>query len=131
VSRQAPSVGIRLRKTFAHLDPLIPRRAADRTGFRAVAVSAGFCEEVFYRGFLVWYVAAFAGLLPAVAHGSAAFGVDHLYLGRTYVLRTFAGGLVFAAIVLLAGSLWPAMITHATADLVSGDLGERVLSQAE
>jgi hypothetical protein len=45
------------------------------------------------------------------------------------VIRTAVLGLVFALIVLAAGSLWPAMIAHALLDLHSGDVGYRALGE--
>jgi uncharacterized protein len=125
-----PDVLGRLARSFRHVEPLIPRTPAERNGFRAVAATAGICEELFYRGYLMWYVGALAGLSAAVVVSSAAFGFDHMYLGRRYALRTAIGGLAFAAVVVVSGSLWPAIVIHAAADLVSGDLGERVFAGA-
>jgi membrane protease YdiL (CAAX protease family) len=106
---------------------MIPETTAERRWFRAVSVSAGIGEELFYRGFLMWYLATYVGTGVAVVGTSALFGFDHLYLGRSHVLRTAIVGAAFAGIVLLAQSLWPAMLIHTLVDLVSGDLGERAL----
>jgi membrane protease YdiL (CAAX protease family) len=124
-----PEILERLARRFADAEPLFPRTRAERWGFRIVSVSAGVCEELFYRGFVMWYAASLAGPLVALVVSSALFGFDHLYLGRVHVIRTTLGGLAFGLVVLLSGSLWPAMIIHATADLVSGDLGERVFAR--
>jgi hypothetical protein len=125
-----PEALARVGRTYAHLRPMLPETDAEQRWFNAVSVTAGFCEELFYRGFVTWYVASFVGLPAAVVVSAALFGLDHLYLGRSYVLRTGIGGLAFGLVALLSGSLWPAMVMHAVADLVSGDLGRRALAAA-
>jgi membrane protease YdiL (CAAX protease family) len=126
-----PEVLARVGRTYAHLRPMLPETDAEQRWFNAVSVTAGFCEELFYRGFVTWYAASFVGLPAAVVVSAAVFGLDHLYLGRSYVLRSGIGGLVFGLVALLSGSLWPAMVMHAAADLVSGDLGRRALAAAD
>jgi CAAX protease family protein len=117
----------RFARTFGTATPLMPTSAAERRGFRAVSITAGICEELFYRGFMIWYVGAFAGPIVAILLSSLAFGFDHVYLGRTYIVRTGIGGLAFSLLVLLSGSLLPAVLVHIVADVWSGDIGERAL----
>jgi uncharacterized protein len=125
----------RVRRQLGSADALLPRTPGERRGFAMVAVTAGICEEVLYRGFVMWYVAAwFAPLVPhaisvalAVVISSVLFGFAHVYLGAAHVLKTAIAGLVFALIVVSAGSVWPAIIIHAAMDLLAGDLGFRAL----
>lgn len=126
-----PDLLARLSTMYRQLAPIVPGTTEERRAFGAVSITAGICEELFYRGFVMWYVAAFAGPILAILLSSLLFGFDHLYLGRSYVLRTGIGGIAFALVVLISGSLWPAMIIHATADLVSGDLGGRALANLD
>jgi membrane protease YdiL (CAAX protease family) len=125
-----PAVLARLTPQFLEVAPLMPRTRAERWGFRALSVTAGVCEELFYRGFVTWYLGALAGPAAALLGAALLFGVDHAYLGRKHVARTGLVGLAFGLVTLLVGSLWPVMIIHAAADLVSGDLGARVLAGA-
>lgn len=118
----------RLGRTFGTAMSLVPATASERRGFRAVSITAGICEELFYRGFMMWYLGAFAGPFVAIILSSAAFGFDHIYLGRKHVVRTSIGGVAFSLLVLLSGSLLPAIVVHIVADVLSGDLGERVVS---
>ncbi|HEX4965846.1 MAG TPA: CPBP family intramembrane glutamic endopeptidase [Thermoanaerobaculia bacterium] len=106
---------------------LLPRTLGEAWGFRALSVTAGICEEVIFRGFVLWYVSVWAGTAVAVVISSIVFGFAHLYMGRSHVTRTAIVGFIFALIVLAAGSLWPAMLLHAVMDLVAGDLGYRAL----
>jgi membrane protease YdiL (CAAX protease family) len=121
----------RVGQQFAPIAPMIPREPAERRWFQAVALTAGFCEELFYRGFLLWYFSALGGPLVGMLGSSLVFGIDHRYLGRSYVLRTALGGVFFAAVTLAAQSLWPAMLMHAAVDLLNGDLGERALAAVD
>lgn len=120
----------RLRQKLDYADPLLPRTLGERRGFTLAAITAGICEEVFFRGFVMWYVGVWTGPVLAVAISSATFGFGHIYLGLPQVPRTAVIGAAFALIVLAAGSLWPAMIIHAAVDLNSGNLGFRALAGA-
>src|SRR5689334_15451879 len=50
-----PQVLARLRQRFEYAEPLIPRTQAERGMFVGLSLSAGICEEVIYRGFMMWY----------------------------------------------------------------------------
>ena len=118
----------RLRKKFDYADALMPHTPGERRGFQFVSISAGICEELFFRGFLMWYIAVWTGPVLAVVLSSVLFGFGHIYLDIREVPRTGILGVVFALIVLAAGSLWPAMIIHAAVDLNSGEIGYRALT---
>ena len=120
----------RLRRSFGHGDRLLPRTPDERWGFAQIAVTAGVCEEILFRGFVLWYLTLWTGPILAVLLSSLLFGFAHLYLGPSHVLRTAIVGLIFALIVLTAGSLWPVIVLHAVMDLVAGDLGYHALTGA-
>lgn len=120
----------RLARVFARFGaivPLLPHTSGERGGFALVSVTAGVCEEILFRGFVMWYVSVWAGPVFAVLISSILFGFGHLYLSPRDAIRTGLVGLLFALVVLAAGSLWPAILIHAAADLLSGDLGYRAL----
>ncbi len=124
----------RLRRQFANsarqpIGPLLPRTPGERRGFALVSFTAGICEELLYRGYLMWYCAVWTGPIFAVVISSVLFGFGHVYLGVGHVVRTAIVGVVFALIVLATGSLWPAMLLHAVLDLVAGEVGYRALSE--
>jgi len=120
----------RLYRGMGAAQPLLPHTPGERKGFALVAITAGVCEEVLFRGFVMWYVGVWTGPVLAVVISSLLFGFAHQYLGVTHVLRTAIVGVIFALIVLAAGSLWPVILIHAAMDLVAGDLGYRALSGA-
>jgi membrane protease YdiL (CAAX protease family) len=119
----------RLRGKLGQVEILLPRTPGERRGFALVSITAGICEELLFRGFLMWYFSGW-GIVAAVAVSSLFFGFAHIYQGMPSVPRTGIVGLVFALIVVATGSLWPAIIIHAAIDLNSGDLGFRALSGA-
>ena len=96
-----------------------------------LAVSAGVCEEVVYRGFMLWFSTRWLGLWPAVIVTSVLFGFAHLYLGKTHVLRTSIVGLLFALIAVGSASVWPVIALHAFIDVFGGDIGLRALEAFE
>jgi membrane protease YdiL (CAAX protease family) len=116
-----------LRTQLDALRDLIPRNAHEARLFAAVSVTAGICEEIAYRGFLLAYFAAVAGLWPAVAVSSLLFGLGHAYQGIRGVLKTSAVGLAMALLFVLTGGLWAPMLVHAVVDLTSGHMARRAL----
>ncbi len=110
---------------------LMPHTRSEARTFQLLAVSAGVCEEVVYRGFMLWIATVWIGLWPAVIVTSLAFGVGHLYLGGKHVIRTTIVGLLFALIAVASASLWPVIVLHAFIDLFGGDLGFRSLEALE
>ena len=118
----------RVRKTMQYGVPLLPHTESERRSFWIASGTAGFCEEVFYRGFLTWYLSAWMGPVAAVLLASLIFGAGHVYLGVTQVPKTGFMGLIFAIVVSLTGSLWPAALLHAAVDWNSGELGFKLLS---
>jgi membrane protease YdiL (CAAX protease family) len=105
---------------------LLPTNAREHAAFRALAVTAGICEEILVRGYLIWYIGAFIGSWAALVVASVAFGLAHAYQGRKGILKTGIVGFVMGALYLGTGSLlWP-MIVHAAIDLQGGALGRLV-----
>jgi uncharacterized protein len=113
----------KVREKLAFADALVPDTDGERRAFWFVSVTAGICEEIIARGFLMWLIGAWTGLPLAIILSSILFGFGHIYLGISHVLQTAVVGLVFALIVVASGSLLPAMIIHAAVDLTAGELG--------
>lgn len=104
---------------------IIPTSPAEMRVFVAVGVTAGICEELLYRGFILWYLSA---LLPrgwAIAAAVATFGIGHAYQGARNVLMTAMVGGIALAVYLWTGSLIAPMVMHAIVDLANGFVGYR------
>ena len=99
---------------------LLPRTPAERRMFALLALTAGICEEVLYRGF---GLAALRWAAPGLGHPAliavtaVAFGLAHLYQGPVGVALTGLIGAYLAWIAIATGSLLPAMVLHALLDL--------------
>ena len=120
------SIRRRIRERLAPVARLMPSQASDFRLFAALACTAGLCEEFLFRGYLAWVAGLLLPFPLAPAAQALVFGICHAYQGwRGIVLTTFAGAFL-TAVVLLTGSLWPAILVHALMDLHAGDLARRV-----
>jgi uncharacterized protein len=124
-----PEISETARRQILEIEPMAPHTRQERRTWTFVAITAGCCEEVMFRGFLLAFFASWLGLMAAVAINVAAFGIFHAYYGWKGILKTGAFGLVMALLAPWSGSLIPVIILHAGIDLNSGNLAYRVLSK--
>ena len=124
-----PEIPETARRQILDIEPMAPHTPQERRVWTFVAITAGCCEEVMFRGFLLALFASWIGLIAAVAINVAAFGIFHAYYGWKGILKTGAFGLVMALLALWSASLIPVIILHAGIDLNSGDMAYRVLSK--
>jgi membrane protease YdiL (CAAX protease family) len=92
----------------------------ERLWFAAVSVTAGVCEEILCRGFMIRYldgIALHLQLSAALLLASAIFGVNHIYQGKLDMLKTGIAGVAFGGLFLLTGSLLLPMVLHCAVDL--------------
>ena len=83
-----------------------------------VALSAGLCEEVVFRAWLldVLHQIGLAGLTLVVV-ASVVFGLAHIYQGVLGIVVTGGLGLVFCGLYFASGTLWLPIVIHAIIDL--------------
>ena len=122
-----PEILLKLVKTLGEVQPLLPRTGAERRGFATLSITAGICEELLFRGFVLWCATKWTGPVGGFLISSLSFGLMHIYLGPRNLPKAAIAGIVFYIMAMTSGSLVPAMICHCVADLVSGDLGYRAL----
>jgi len=115
-----PAVRARLRERIKDLGPLVPTRPFEWTWFKPLAVTAGICEELMFRGYLVWLLTPWLGVWGAAAVSAVIFGLGHSYQGMKFAPRAFGAGIALQAIALLTGSIIPGIVLHALIDLGSG-----------
>jgi len=116
----------RLRRRIGHLERMLPHTTVERAWFRAVAITAGVCEELLYRGYAIWYLQHWLGLLPAIGASAIVFGIGHVYQGPRGVAQGTLAGIFLGAVYALSGSLLPAMLIHAFMDLHAGEVSAAV-----
>jgi hypothetical protein len=97
---------------------LLPRGILESLVWIPVALSAGFCEELAFRGYLQKQFQAITGSAGwAVLFQAIVFGIGHLYEGVGPVARITLFGVLFGLLALWRKSLRPGMIAHAWADI--------------
>lgn len=102
------------------LDLIQPRTAREHQRFQIMALSAGWNEEVVFRGFLIGTLGLVAPLWLAASLAGLVFIAFHAYQGVSGMIRIIPITIGMTALVLLSGSLWPAIIVHVAADMVGG-----------
>ena len=122
---------IRARPQLGAVAFMLPRTRQDETWFIVLSITAGFCEELLYRGYLAWLFSPWLGKAGALVAVTILFGIGHLYQGRKGAVRATIAGAVMAAIVLVTGSLIPGMIAHALIDIGGGTVGYLILRDDE
>ncbi|MGM0575633.1 MAG: ABC transporter permease subunit/CPBP intramembrane protease [Myxococcota bacterium] len=78
--------------------------------FLGAAVAPAVCEEALFRGVLLQSLLRRASPAVAVLASSAVFALYHLNIHQ--LPTTFGVGLVLGGLVVLSGSVWPAVILH-------------------
>lgn len=113
------SVGEGLERFLAPVSAFLPYTKKERWLFAGICVTAGVCEEILFRGFLLFYLQEVFGSAPwvAIVVSSAIFGLCHVYQGFTGVLTTGVLGAVLAGLYLSSGSLLLPIIIHTLIDL--------------
>jgi hypothetical protein len=99
----------------------LPRGVLEGVLWAALSATAGFVEEVVYRGYLQRQFAAWTGRPRlALVLQAVVFGVTHGYQGVDACIRITAFGLLFGVLAMWRHSLRPGMMAHALTDLVAG-----------
>lgn len=102
---------------------MLPVSRDERLWWVVLSVTAGVCEELLYRGFLLQFLRGHLagglalGLTLAWLVSSLAFGIAHIYQGVHGVVETTAAGLVFGLVAILTGSLIVPIMLHCLIDL--------------
>jgi membrane protease YdiL (CAAX protease family) len=131
-----PGRRARLRRRMDRIAPFLPRARAGLPAFDRLSVTAGICEEILFRGFLLWYAGAYlgkspSGLAAAVILTSLLFAFVHLYQGIAGMLTVGGVGLLQGTVFVLSGSLWIPMLLHALIDALAGRLSLRLHPEGE
>lgn len=100
---------------------LRPRGGRDVGAWAGVALTAGTCEEIIYRGALYGLVLqATANEWATIALCVVVFALGHWVQGRGAMLIVVLFAVGFHALVRITGDLYTAMIVHAVYDFAAG-----------
>lgn len=107
---------------------LLPHTTLEQVAFVGVAITAGFCEELIFRGYLQRQFTAWTGnAAVALVLQGVVFGIAHAYQGLGRVLLIAVYGCLFGLLALWRKSLRPGMIAHMLQDGVVGLLARKFL----
>ena len=100
---------------------LIPQTALESVLWVMLSCTAGFVEEIIFRGYLQRQIGAMAGNIYVGLIASAIiFGAGHGYEGARRMLLIAVFGAMFGILALLRKSLRPGMMAHAFHDSFAG-----------
>lgn len=125
--------------------PSMPATSGELGGYALLAVSAGVCEEIAYRGYAISYLAVLLGgadvvlgggaaietagwlLVPAVGIPALLFGIAHLAQGMRGALGAALGAITFGLLFVGTGSVWPGIVLHTAMDFYAGVFGRPLM----
>jgi hypothetical protein len=100
---------------------LAPRTGVEVALWICLSATAGFCEEIAFRGYFLRQFGSIAGgVWTGVVCSSLLFGISHGYEGAAGMIAITAYGAMFCALAITRKSLRPGMIAHAWHDIFSG-----------
>jgi len=108
----------------------LPSAGSELANFRALSVTAGVCEEILFRGYLMAFLLPLGGMGVAVVVSSLLFGLGHAYQGVGGAVKSGMIGALMAGMYLLTGSLLAPILVHAVVDWSSGQLAADVPAAA-
>lgn len=120
-----------LRPRLGVMQNLSPHTREERDWFMGLSITAGVCEELLFRGFLMWAFRPWLGIYGAAAGSAVLFAIGHAYQGRDGVARVALMGAAFSALALVTGSIIPGIVAHAILDIGGGMTGYTLLREGE
>lgn len=109
------------RSDTSNVSAMLPRTVLEISVWCLLSCTAGFCEEVVYRGYLQRQFAAWTGsAVVAIAIQAVVFGVSHGYQGLKQVVIITVLGVLYGVLAHWRRSLLPGMAAHAWSDVYGG-----------
>ena len=103
---------------------LFPHSILDGIVWVVLACSAGFCEEIVFRGYLQrQFLAATGNRWVAVVLQAIVFGWCHVYQSLKNAIVITVYGVLFGILAVMRGSLRPGMLQHTGQDTLAGIAG--------
>ena len=102
---------------------ILPRSNKEKYRYVLLSFSSGICEELVYRGFMVFLLQAVFPDIPIfiiITITGVLFGLGHLYQGWQGVIQTGIVGTIFVCLLLVTNSLIPVMVLHFITNVSDG-----------
>ena len=111
---------------------MLPDGRTEVVTWLLLCLTAGFCEEVIFRGYFQKQFAAWMkSLWGGVIVQALIFGGSHAYEGWKQMLRIAVFGFLFGALALWRKSLRPGMMAHFAQDSIAGIFGRWAIQHAD
>ena len=119
-----------LKSQMGYIQWFLPTNPKEYRWFMyGVSISAGVCEEILFRGYLIHALGDDLPTYGAVIISSILFGLPHIYQGPIHVIRTAVLGLIMALIYLATGSLLVPILLHIVVDMYGGAMAYLVFGK--
>ena len=82
-----PKAQAKLRQKLEPLRAILPHTPGEFRRFVPLCFTAGICEELLFRGYLVWVLQSWIGLWAAAGVSMVVFGLAHTYQGFQFGVR--------------------------------------------
>jgi membrane protease YdiL (CAAX protease family) len=103
------------------VETLLPQGLIEILLWVVLSISAGFSEEITFRGYFQKQAAALSGSTAvAVIIQALIFGVAHAYQGIKNVITIVVLGILYGTLAAWRKTLRPGMIAHAFSDINGG-----------
>jgi len=100
---------------------LLPQSLLEVLLWIGVSITAGFCEEIAFRGYLQWqFLALIGNIWAAVVAQALVFGLAHGYQGWKSVIVISVLGVLYGALAVWRRNLRVNIIAHSWADVWEG-----------
>jgi len=107
--------------TLKQIGFLAPANLKEILLWLGLSVTAGFCEEIIFRGYLQrMFITLTRSSVLGILLSAALFGAAHGYEGAPRMIQIGVFGLMFGILAHFRKSLRPGMIAHAWHDIFSG-----------
>jgi membrane protease YdiL (CAAX protease family) len=108
----------------ASIQTFLPQRGLEILLWIGVSISAGFCEELVFRGYFQKQFETFThSRWIALFLQAVLFGIAHGYQGIEACVKIACFGALYGLLAVWRGSLRPGMLAHAWSDILSGIFG--------
>ena len=103
------------------VDSLLPGSLVEVLAWTATCVTAGVCEEIAFRGYVLCQLRAFTGSTASAVVGQGlVFGLFHLYQGWKNAVVISLLGVLYGLLAIWRGNLRANILGHALTDFWEG-----------